>query len=161
MIAVPFFSFSLSPLSFLTVVLSSSPSSSCLSSKTTDPPPSPRQFSFHLPSLGASSFSLFLHFFYFFSLSFPSIRDCTFSARFNLDDPHSAILSTLPSSLLFTFTTLHESNTREEARNRALSHEHGSIEWPIVIGGHDPPFLTFLDRWWKYYVQSFRNTVEQ
>lgn len=68
MIAVPFFSFSLSPLSLLTIVLSSSPSSSCLSSKTTDPPPSPRQFSFHLPSLGASSFSLFLHFF-LFSLS--------------------------------------------------------------------------------------------
>lgn len=106
-------------------------------------------------------FLSFSSFFFIFSLSFPSIRDCTFSARFNLDDPHSAILSTLPSSLLFTFTTLHESSTREEARNRALSHEHGSIEWPIVIGGHDPPFLTFLDRWWKYYVQSFRNTVEQ
>lgn len=106
-------------------------------------------------------FLSFSSFFFIFSLSFPSIRDCTFSARFNLDDPHSAILSTLPSSLLFTFTTLHESNTREEARNRALSHEHGSIEWPIVIGGHDHPFLTFLDRWWKYYVQSFRNTVEQ
>lgn len=75
MIAVPFFSFSLSPLSLLTVVLSSSPSSSCLSSKTTDPPPSPRQFSFHLPSLGAfsPSFSLFLHFFLFsLSLSLPS-----------------------------------------------------------------------------------------
>lgn len=73
MIAVPFFSFSLSPLSFLTVVLSSSPSSSCLSSKTTDSPPSPRQFSFHLPSLRASSFSLFLHFFLFsLSLSLPS-----------------------------------------------------------------------------------------
>lgn len=70
---MPFFSFSLSPLSLLTVVLSSSPSSSCLSSKTTDSPPSSRQFSFHLPSLGASSFSLFLHFFLFsLSLSLPS-----------------------------------------------------------------------------------------
>lgn len=123
---MPFFFLSFL-LSLLTSLLHCS---SCLSSKTTDPRSSlslRASFHFICPLLDGGrprplSLSLSLQFFYFsLSLSFPSIRDCTFSARLNLDDPHSAILSTLPSSLLFTFTTLHESNTREEARNRALS----------------------------------------
>lgn len=124
---MPFFSFSLSsltphrrPLLFTIVFLFKF-------KNNRSPSLSPPVFISFALSWGVLFLS-FSSFFFIFSLSFPSIRDCTFSARFNLDDPHSAILSTLPSSLLFTFTTLHESNTREKARNRALSHEHGSIE---------------------------------
>ena len=66
-------------------------------------------------------------------LSFRSSRPrLHFLRRFNLDDPHWGILSTLPSSLLFTFTMANCSTT-PGMRNHAVSHEYRSIDRSVII----------------------------
>ena len=67
----------------------------------------------------SSPFFLFFSAFFFFIFSSQRPR-LHFLRRLNPDDPRPGILSTLPSSLLFTFATLDDPATRRERASRFL-----------------------------------------